>query len=79
MLLCASQSDVHIRLNPYQDRSGANFSARIAALSDNSSRMENSAVLRYCIIFFRIELLLNISRKRKTIGKGNINLNKNYL
>jgi hypothetical protein len=31
----------------YHERSGANFSARIAALSDNSSRIANSAVLRY--------------------------------
>lgn len=31
----------------YQDKSGANFSARIAALRDNSSRIANSAVLRY--------------------------------
>lgn len=33
--------------NNYHDRSGANFSARIAALSDNSSRMAKSAELRY--------------------------------
>lgn len=31
----------------YQERSGANFSARIAAFSDNSSRIAKSAVLRY--------------------------------
>ena len=31
----------------YHERSGANFSARIAALSDSSSRIANSAVLRY--------------------------------
>lgn len=31
----------------HHERSGANFSARIAALRDNSSRIANSAVLRY--------------------------------
>jgi len=33
--------------DPYQDKSGANFSARMAALRDSSSRIAKSAVLRY--------------------------------
>lgn len=34
-------------LASYHDRSGANFSARIAAFNANSSRITKSAVLRY--------------------------------
>ena len=32
----------------YHERPGANFSARIAAFRESSSRIANSAVLRYC-------------------------------
>lgn len=63
----------------YYDRLGVNFLVRMVVLSDNFLCMENLVVLRYCIIFFCIEFLLNILCKRKIIGKGNINFNKNYL
>lgn len=49
-LYAQSQEDTEKDLHgnhAYHERSGANFSARIAALSDNSSRIANSAVLRY--------------------------------